>query len=340
MIVSSGDLPRPGLSAAPNAPSARSPRPRGPGAEPCAPGAGSAAYPRPAGAPWCWPGCPGRSPSAPPARSRPRPPSHRSGGFAAHDPPRPARPAPAQPDRQSPSPPAAPPTCCCPPRWPAAAARHPALILTCRLPALKRPRTLPACRAMRLPCITPDGVSHIQLTGDLSAALGGSRYWRGQEPPGRKDLSGGPPPHCFADLRDHDDRQGDAGADEPLLDVEARRLEEGLQRPEDGGQEEHQDRYAGGDVEGLVGERIETEHRAPFVFGGDREEQGIQRERDDAHVCAIASVCTCSAQLMTPSVPAPITSPAVTSQANRPRVKMGWSGWRGLRSISPSAGLP
>src|SRR5271166_2807572 len=155
-----------------------------------------------------------------------------------------------------------------------------------------------------------------------------------------RHLTGGPPPHCFADLRDHDDRQRHARAYEPLLDVETAGLEEGLQRPEDGSQEERQDGHAGGNVEGLVGERIEAEHRAPIVFGGDREEQGIQRERDEAHVCAIASVCTCSAQLMTPSVPAPITSPAVTSQANRPRVKMGWSGWRGLRSISPSAGLP
>lgn len=47
-------------------------------------------------------------------------------------------------------------------------------------------------------------------------------------------------------------------ADEPLLNVEALRLEECLQRPEDGGQEERQDGYAGGNVEGLVGERPEN----------------------------------------------------------------------------------
>jgi hypothetical protein len=73
-------------------------------------------------------------------------------------PPRPVRSAPAPPYRQSPSSPAAPPPCCCPPPCcPAAASRHLALILTCRLPALKRLRALPAFRALRLPGITPEG---------------------------------------------------------------------------------------------------------------------------------------------------------------------------------------
>ena len=52
-------------------------------------------------------------------------------------------------------------------------------------------------------------------------------------------------------------------------------------------------------------------------------------------VCAISRVCACSAQLMTPSVPAPITSPTEMSQANRPLVRIGSSGGRGRRSISP-----
>ena len=56
-------------------------------------------------------------------------------------------------------------------------------------------------------------------------------------------------------------------------------------------------------------------------------------------VCAISCVCACSAQLMTPSVPTPITSPTEMSQANRPRVRIGSSGWRGRRSIRPVGGL-
>ena len=57
-------------------------------------------------------------------------------------------------------------------------------------------------------------------------------------------------------------------------------------------------------------------------------------------VCAISRVCACSAQLMTPRMPIPITSATEMSQANRPLVKMGSSGARGRRSIRPAAGLP
>src|SRR6516165_3198422 len=102
----------------------------------------------------------------------------------------------------------------------------------------------------------------------------------------RLDLGGArgrPPQEDLPDLRDDDDRQRHGQADEPLPDVEAGGLQERLQRPEHGGEQERQDGYAGGDVEGLVGERVQGEHRPPFVLGDDREEQGVQRERDQAH---------------------------------------------------------
>jgi hypothetical protein len=57
-------------------------------------------------------------------------------------------------------------------------------------------------------------------------------------------------------------------------------------------------------------------------------------------VCAISRVGACSAQLMTPSVPAPMTSPTDMSQVKPPRVRMGRSGWRGFRCIRPAAGRP
>src|ERR1019366_4347594 len=56
-------------------------------------------------------------------------------------------------------------------------------------------------------------------------------------------------------------------------------------------------------------------------------------------VRAMASVCPCSAQLTTLSVPIAITSPTETSQARTPLVRIGWLGGRGRRSISPSTGL-
>jgi hypothetical protein len=56
-------------------------------------------------------------------------------------------------------------------------------------------------------------------------------------------------------------------------------------------------------------------------------------------VRAMASVCACSAQLTTLSVPIAITSPTETSQARTPPVRIGWLGGRGRRSISPSTGL-
>jgi hypothetical protein len=56
-------------------------------------------------------------------------------------------------------------------------------------------------------------------------------------------------------------------------------------------------------------------------------------------VLAMASVCSCSAQLTTLSVPTAITSPTVTSQARTPPLRIGWLGGRGRRSISPSTGL-
>jgi len=56
-------------------------------------------------------------------------------------------------------------------------------------------------------------------------------------------------------------------------------------------------------------------------------------------VRAMASVCACSAQLTTLSVPIAITSPTETSQARTPLVRIGWLGGRGRRSISPSTGL-
>ena len=46
-----------------------------------------------------------------------------------------------------------------------------------------------------------------------------------------------------------------------------------------------------------------------------------------------------SAQAITLSVPAAITSPAVASQVMSPRLRIGWPGGRGGRSMSPAAGL-
>ena len=87
----------------------------------CAEGGQPAVGSRRSGARKYWPGCPGPALAALPARWRRGPPAHGSGGFAPYGSPRPARPAPAPPYRQSPSPAAAPPTCCCLPRcWPAA----------------------------------------------------------------------------------------------------------------------------------------------------------------------------------------------------------------------------
>ena len=48
-------------------------------------------------------------------------------------------------------------------------------------------------------------------------------------------------------------------------------------------------------------------------------------------VRAMASVCACSAQLTTLSVPIAITSPTETSQARTPPVRIGWPGGRGRR---------
>ena len=45
-------------------------------------------------------------------------------------------------------------------------------------------------------------------------------------------------------------------------------------------------------------------------------------------VRAMASVCACSAQLTTLSVPIAITSPTETSQARTPPVRIGWPGGR------------
>ena len=56
-------------------------------------------------------------------------------------------------------------------------------------------------------------------------------------------------------------------------------------------------------------------------------------------VRVMASACSCSAQLVTLSVHAAITSPAVASQAMSPRLRIGWPGGRGGRSMSPAAGL-
>jgi hypothetical protein len=56
-------------------------------------------------------------------------------------------------------------------------------------------------------------------------------------------------------------------------------------------------------------------------------------------VRAMASVCACSAQLTTLSVPIAITSPTETSQARTPPVMIGWPGGRGRRSISPATSL-
>ena len=56
-------------------------------------------------------------------------------------------------------------------------------------------------------------------------------------------------------------------------------------------------------------------------------------------VRAMASVCACSAQLTTLSVPIAITSPTETSQLRTPALSIGWLGGRGRRSISPSTGL-
>ena len=60
-------------------------------------------------------------------------------------------------------------------------------------------------------------------------------------------------------------------------------VEEGLQRPEHGGQDQGQDRKTGGSGEGLVGDGVEGERGSSLVLGGDREQQGEQREGDDAH---------------------------------------------------------
>ena len=56
-------------------------------------------------------------------------------------------------------------------------------------------------------------------------------------------------------------------------------------------------------------------------------------------VRAMASVCACSAQLTTLSVPTAIPSPTETSQLRTPPLRIGWLGGRGRRSISPSTGL-
>src|SRR6201997_4056073 len=56
-------------------------------------------------------------------------------------------------------------------------------------------------------------------------------------------------------------------------------------------------------------------------------------------VRATASVCDCSAQPTTLSVPIAITSPTETSQLRTPPVRIGWLGGRGRRSISPSTSL-
>ena len=45
-------------------------------------------------------------------------------------------------------------------------------------------------------------------------------------------------------------------------------------------------------------------------------------------VRAMASVCACSAQLTTLSVPIAITSPTETSQARTPPLRIGWPGGR------------
>src|ERR1039457_7302001 len=56
-------------------------------------------------------------------------------------------------------------------------------------------------------------------------------------------------------------------------------------------------------------------------------------------VRAMVSVCSCSAQLITLSVPVTITSPTETSQMMSPWLRIGCLGGRGGRSISPAAGL-
>ncbi len=56
-----------------------------------------------------------------------------------------------------------------------------------------------------------------------------------------------------------------------------------------------------------------------------------------AMVCAISCGCARSAQQGTPTAPAPITSPAETSQTNRPRFRMGSSG--GAASIPSSRAI-
>jgi len=55
-------------------------------------------------------------------------------------------------------------------------------------------------------------------------------------------------------------------------------------------------------------------------------------------VRAMASVCACSAQLTTLSVPIAITSPTETSQLRTPPVRIGWLGGRGRRFHQPFDG--
>ena len=126
----------------------------------CAEGGRPAVGSRRSGARRYWPGCPGPALAALLARWRRGPPAHGSGGFAPYGLPRPARPAPAPPYRQSPSPAAAPPTRCCQPRCqPAAPPRHLVLTLTCCLPALKRPRHTTRVPRDEAFGITPGGVT-------------------------------------------------------------------------------------------------------------------------------------------------------------------------------------
>lgn len=56
-------------------------------------------------------------------------------------------------------------------------------------------------------------------------------------------------------------------------------------------------------------------------------------------VRATPTPCAWSAQLITPRVPTAVSRPTKASQTMRPRVRIGWSGGSGGRSISPAAGL-
>src|SRR3954451_18882929 len=77
--------------------------------------------------------------------------------------------------------------------------------------------------------------------------------------------------HKLPDLGGDDDGQPGADADQPLVAGQLDRVQDALQQPELGGQDDRHGRQQRRHDERAVVERVETEHRVPLVAGRERE---------------------------------------------------------------------